>query len=149
MKKTLRTTAIVAAMFLGIGTVALNAYSATDTSSSADTMMDEYEMGPGMMGYGSMMGHGGMMGYGHMMGRGGMMGYGGGMGMLYKLTPEQREQFFNATKDLRKKMYDLRFEYMELMHNPQSTPQDIAKLEKEMLEIKMKMLDKLNALPSK
>ncbi|MDD2469285.1 MAG: Spy/CpxP family protein refolding chaperone [Desulfobulbus sp.] len=139
MKKTFRTTAIVAAMFLGICTVALDAHSATDTSNSADTMMDEYEMGPGMMGYG----------YGHMMGRGGMMGYGGGMGMMYKLTPEQREQFYNETKELRKKMYDLRFEYMEAMHDPKSSPQDLAKIEKEMLETKVKMLDKMNSMKLK
>jgi len=153
MKKTLRTTALAAAMFLGVCTVALDAHSATATSNSAETMMDgEYEMGPDMMdyGYGHIMGYGGshMIGRGGMMGYSGghMMGYGGGMGMMYKLTPEQREQFFNETKELRKKMHDLRFEYMEAMHDSKSSPQDLAKIEKEMLETKMKMLDKLSSM---
>ena len=99
-------------------------------------------MGPGMMGYGGcgmMQGMGpGMMGYGGS----GMMGYGMGPGMMRGYDAKAFEQFMNDTRDLRKKMHNLKFEYSEAVRNPDTKQEDIVKLEKEMWELKKKIYDK-------
>jgi hypothetical protein len=95
-------------------------------------------MGPGMMGYGGC----GMMGSG-MMGHGtcGMM-HGMGPGMMRGYNAKDYEQFMKETKDLRKKMHSLKFEYSETARNPDAKQEDIAKLEKEMWELQKKIYDK-------
>jgi len=81
-------------------------------------------MGPGMMGYG-------MMGYG--MGPG-MMGGGYGPGRSYATNAYDRK-FLDETKNLRKQLNGKRFEYFEALRNPKTTPDTIAKLEKEITEL--------------
>jgi hypothetical protein len=116
-----------------------------------------YGMGPGMMGggYGYGMRPGMMGGYGHgmhhnMMGGGcysmgpGMMGsygYGMGPGMMGYYSPEQYEkqfkaqqEFLDATRGLRKKMHDLRFDYAEALRNPATEQKDLEKINQEMEE---------------
>jgi len=111
----------------------------TTTQTHHGTMMNGQMMGPGMMG----MHHGkGMMG----MGCNGMMG--GGM-MMQKMSPEQRQKFMNQTRAVRKQMMEKRFSYMEAMRNPATTPQDLAKIEKEMLGLRTQMMDKMSTMHSK
>jgi len=100
-------------------------------------MMGCYGMGPGMM-------MGGGMGPGMMMGGGmgpGMMGGGIGPGMKRFDSPEQYEKFLEATKDMRKKMHDLRFEYGEMMRNPKTTMGDLKKMEQEMFDLQKKIME--------
>jgi hypothetical protein len=129
-------------------------------------MMGGY--GHGMMGgYGHGMmggyGHGMMGGYGHgmhhnMMGGGcygmgpGMMGgygYGMGPGMMGFYSPEQYEKqfkenqdFLNETKELRKKMHALKFDYAEALRNPETDKKDLEKLNAEMEKIWKQIYDK-------
>jgi len=84
-----------------------------------------YGCGPGMMGYG--WGHG--MGYGQGYG---MMGYG------YGPEPDSPEfmGFMKETYVLRKKLHDLRFEYMESLRGPEVKEKDLARIIKEMRELR-------------
>jgi peptidoglycan hydrolase CwlO-like protein len=118
-------------------------------------MMNPYMMG-GMMGRGMMGGcgmMGGMMGRGMMGGcdmmGGGMMGSGmmGGCGMGpgmwgYGYQQKAFQKFLDDTKDLRKELHNLKFEYFEAVRNPDSKPEDIDKLEKEMNELQKKIYEK-------
>jgi hypothetical protein len=102
-------------------------------------------MGPGMMEsgrhmMGGMMGYGGMMGSGYGSGRhmdcgmmGDMMGYG---------SEEGQQKFLDATTDLRREMHNKRFEISEAMRNPETTRATLLKMQKEMLEIKVKMYER-------
>jgi len=131
-------------------------------SEGHEGMPDEYMMNPymmgGMMGRG-MMGGCGMMG-GGMMGRGMMGGcdmMGGGMmgsGMMsgcgmgpgmwgYGYQQKAFQKFLDDTKDLRKELHNLKFEYFEAVRNPDSKPEDIDKLEKEMNELQKKIYEKM------
>ncbi|HER62420.1 MAG TPA: hypothetical protein ENO11_00375 [Desulfobacteraceae bacterium] len=113
-------------------------------------VMGGYGMGPGMMGgYG--MGPGMMGGYG--MGHHGMMGgYGMGPGMMGEhgwwkdrdqfSSPEQYEKFLDETKDLRKKLHDLRFEYGEMMHDPKTTVGEMKKMQQDMYELQEQIQQK-------
>jgi hypothetical protein len=127
-------------------------------------MMDGYGMGPGMMGGCGMgpgmmggcgMGPGIMGGYG--MGPGMMGGYGYGHGPCTQgncygqgiapgqpgyMPPEKYQKFLDETKDLRKKMHDLRFEYGEMTRNPKTTMEEKDKMEKEMFELHQKIRGK-------
>jgi predicted lipid-binding transport protein (Tim44 family) len=148
----------VIASMLAVGLMAGNsiAQTATDTTTPPQqqmrgNMMGGGMMGPGMMG-GGMMGpgmmHGGMMG-----GQGGFRGMGcngmmGGM-MMNRMSPEMQQQFMDQTTDLRKQMMEKRFAYMEAMRNPKTTPQDLAKIEKEMLDLRTKMMDDMTAIQGK
>jgi hypothetical protein len=126
-------------------------------------MMHGYGMGPGMMGgYGGYgMGPGMMGAYGHgmhhnMMGGGcygmgpGMMGgYGKGPGMMGYFSPEQYEkqfkdqqEFLDATRGLRKKMHDLRFDYAEALRNPETDRKDLEKMNEEMESIWKQIYEK-------
>jgi hypothetical protein len=112
-----------------------------------------YGMGPGMMGYGmgpGMMGQGmgpGMMGYGMgpgMMGQGmgpGMMGYGMGPGMMNVYNPQMKE-FLDETKDLRKKLHTLQFDYSEALRDPETKPETITKLKNEMKDLFIRLQKK-------
>ncbi|MCL7489063.1 MAG: hypothetical protein M8357_12925 [Desulfobulbaceae bacterium] len=102
-------------------------------------MMGSYGMAPCVMGgYG--MGPGMMDGYG--MGRGMMGEYGWGQGSKRFSSPEKYEKFLVETKDLRKKMHDLRFEYGEMMHNPQTTVGELNTKRQEMQELQKKIQQK-------
>jgi len=104
-------------------------------------MMGCYGMGPGMM-MGSGMGPGMMMGGGMgQMHRHMMEEYGWGPGMNRFNSPEQYEKFLDATKDMRKKMHDLRFEYGEMMRNPTTTMGDLKKMEQEMFNLQKKIME--------
>jgi len=85
--------------------------------------------GHGWGGYGMGVGYGGhMMGYGHM---GPMMG-----GYGYD------QKFLDETAELRKELNDKRFEYFEALRNPQTTPEKVATLEKEIYELQSKIYEK-------
>jgi hypothetical protein len=113
-----------------------------------------YGMGPGMMGggYGYGMHHGMMGGYG--MGPGMMGGYGYGMGpqmmggcgmgpnMMGYYSPEQYEKqykefqsFLDDTRDLRKKLHTLKFDFAEAQRNPATKQEDLVKMNSEMESI--------------
>ncbi len=163
MKKSMKTQLI--ASILTVGLIAGTALAQTGTTTSQaqnntrmnGQMTNRQMMGPGMMNgrmmNGKMMGPG-MMGMHHgkgMMGMGcnGMMGMMGGGMMMQKMSPEQRQQFMDQTTDLRRQMMEKRFSYMEAMRNPATTPQELAKIEKEMLELRSKMMDKMSSMHSK
>ena len=99
-----------------------------------------YGMYPGMMG-----------GYGHVMGPQMMGGYGYGMGpgMMGYNSPEQYEKqlkenqdFLNETKELRKKMHTLRFDYAEALRNPETNKKDLERLNAEMESILKQIYEK-------
>ena len=112
-----------------------------------------YGIGPGMMGgYG--MGPGMMGGYGHGMHHNMMGGgcYGMGPGMMGYYSPEQYEkqlkdqqEFLDATKELRKKMHDLKFDYAEALRNPKTEQKDLEKMNEEMESIWKQIYEKRNS----
>ena len=163
MKMGMKTTVI--ASLLAIGLIAGNglAQTGTDAATPQQQQIRGNMMGPGMMGpgmmYGGMMGRG-MMGPGMM--HGGMMGGQGGQGfrgmgcngmmggmMMNRMSPEQQQKFMDQTTDLRKQMMEKRFAYMEAMRNSDTTLQDLAKIEKEMLDLRSKMMDDMSAMQGK
>jgi Spy/CpxP family protein refolding chaperone len=110
-----------------------------------------YGMGPGMMGgYG---GHGygmgpGMMGgyggHGYGMGPGMMGGYGGHgacpncgayQGQQFK-SKEDYSKFLDDTKEHRKKLHDMVFEYNEEMRSPDPDRAKLSKMGKEIYELR-------------
>jgi hypothetical protein len=91
-------------------------------------------MGPGIMGRGMM----GMMG-GAMMGQG-MMGP-GMMGPGYYQS-ETCQKFFDETAGLRKDLHNKRYDYFEAIRNPKTTPESVAKLEKEIRDLQEKIYSK-------
>lgn len=99
-----------------------------------------YGMGPGQMGgYGYGMGPGMMGGYSHGMwscGPGNYYGYGDESGQV---SPEEYQKFLDETKELRKKLHDLRFEYGEVIRNPKTTMADKNKMEQELLELQQQI----------
>ena len=119
-----------------------------------------YAYGPGFWGGGHMTGpgYGGHMmgssgghmtgpGYGgHMMGSGGGYmtgsGYGGHMMGGGSSGYGYDQKFLNETTDLRKGLHDKRFEYFEAARDPETTPETITKLEKEIRELQEKVHEK-------
>jgi len=103
-----------------------------------------YGMGPEMMGgYGYGMGPDMMGGYGYGMGPGMMGQYGWRQGQQPQFnSPEQYQQFLDETKDMRKKMNDLRFQYGEMMHDPSTTVGDLDKMRQEMYDLQKKIMEK-------
>jgi len=122
-----------------------------------------YGMGPGMMGnYGYGMGPGMMGGYGgYGMGPGMMGGYGGygmGPGMMgnygYGRCPncgayqgqqfksnEDYSKFLDDTKDQRKKLHNLMFEYNEEMRSANPDEEKLAKMGKEIDELRSEIFN--------
>jgi hypothetical protein len=102
-----------------------------------------YGMGPGMMGYGGqgMMGHHQMMHGGYGMGPG-MMGYGMGPGSMGGYRYEANQKFLSDTADLRKELHNKKFEYFEAVRNPDTKPDTVKNLEKEIWELQKKISDK-------
>jgi len=74
-----------------------------------------------------------------------MMGCQGMMGgvLMKKMSEAQRKKFLDDTVSLRRQMVGKRFDFMEALRNPATTPEDLAKIEKDMLKIRIQMLDKL------
>lgn len=110
-----------------------------------------YSMGPGMMGGQGMMGGGYGMGHG-MMGGQGMMdgGYGmmgpGMMGGGYAQS-EECQKFLDDTSKQRKELYNKRYEYSEAFRDPKTSPEDIAKLEKEIRGLQEDIYKKAQKVP--
>jgi hypothetical protein len=69
--------------------------------------------------------------------------------MMNQMSPGQQQDFMNQTTDLRKQMMEKRFAYMEAMRNSDTTPQDLIKIEKEMLDLRSKMMDKMGTMQGK
>mgnify|MGYP001100312565 CR=1 FL=1 len=127
-----------AAIVLAILLIAVSAGAQRGGYGMGPDMMDRYGMGPGMMGgYG--MDPGMMGGYG--MGPGMMSEYGWRQGFQFS-SPEQYEKFMDETRDLRKKMHDLRFEYSEMMQDSQTTMGDLEKIRQQMYELQEKIQQK-------
>ncbi|MFT5702328.1 MAG: hypothetical protein ACI8ZB_005245 [Desulforhopalus sp.] len=132
---------IVIASILVLGLFAGPAFAQT-----SGTTQPRQQMGGGMQS--GMMG---MQGQGMMGGNQGNwdgMGCNGMMGgaMMNKMTPGEQQDFMNQTTELRKEMMDLRFAYGEAMRNPATTPKDLANIEKNMLELRIKMMGKMQNL---
>ena len=111
-----------------------------------------YGMGPGMMGHGyggygmgpgMMGGYGmgpGMMGYGYGMGRGmypGRMGY--GSQEEYKKYQENQVKFLDETKELRRKLHSMKFDFSEEARDPEANREKLQEMEKEMYELHEKI----------
>jgi hypothetical protein len=112
-----------------------------------------YGMGPQMMGgYGYGMHHGMMGGYGygmpHMMG--GWAGHHpmhhmGGWGMPpctqgpQYMTSEQYTRFMDETRDERRRLHDLMFDYGEAMRNPEPDREKLQAMQKEIEDLRNKI----------
>jgi hypothetical protein len=111
-------------------------------------MMGSYGMGPSMMGTGQYPCTTG--GYGYGMGHHQMMhGYTGYPGMMGHYPPEhyekhykEHQEFLNETKDLRKKMHTLKFDFAEVQRYPNTKRGDLEKLNNEMERIWKQIYEK-------
>ena len=96
-------------------------------------------------------------GYGGMGGGNGCGMMGGGYGMMGggdfdcprgagfgpgSMTSENRQKFLDDTTALRKEMNDRRFQYRELMRNPDTHREQLASLEKSMIDLRTKISEK-------
>jgi hypothetical protein len=163
MNKVLQATTFAAILAFGMiaGTTIAQtdgAESAGDQATMDSGMMKEKHHGKGMgcrgMMDGDMKGHGkkgmhhGMKMDGKGMGCMGMKGMKhckdkGCMQMMDKLSAEDRQDFMNQTRELRKEMMGKRFDYKEIMRNPASTTQEKEALEKEIETLHDKMMEKM------
>jgi len=156
MKKEMRKIVITSIMALGL--LAGPGFAQTSDTTQPQQMMNGGMQGgmmgmqgQGMMDRGMQGGMMGMRGQGMM---GGNQGNWGGMGcngmmggaMMNQMTPAQQQDFMNQTVDLRQEMMTLHFAYREAMRNPAANPKDLAKIEKKMLELRIKMMDKMETL---
>jgi hypothetical protein len=74
--------------------------------------------------------------------RSNMMGYGcRGWENCQKLQ-EEKEKFLEETKDLRRKLYILQFDYSEAARNPEEDSEKMLAMEKEMDELQRKIQEK-------
>ncbi len=120
-----------------------------------------YSHGNGRAGFGNnMMGSSyGMMGGGNgMMGGGnGMMGGNGGEGNYYDCpgaasfgqggwNSEPHQKFLEETVGLRKEMNDKRFDYMEAQRNPNTSREQLAEIEKEIIDLRTQLSAKAELL---
>ena len=150
MKKEMKRNVIASIMVLGL--LAAPVFAQNSNSAQSQQQMQQGMMGSGMQGGGGMMNRG-MMGSGMMGGNQGNwngMGCNGMMGgaMMNQMTPGQQQAFLDQTTDQRKKMMELRFDYQDAMRNPKTTPQELAKIEKQMLELRTQMMGKIENLKS-
>jgi len=108
-------------------------------------MMGGHGMGPGMMGQGGYGMGSGMMGHHQMMhgSAAGMMGgCGMGSGMMRGFDTKEYDKFMNDTKDLRKKLHDKKFEYIETMRQPDTTRKTMLLLQEEMYDLQKQIYEK-------
>jgi hypothetical protein len=151
MKKEVKKIVIASTLILGLfaGPALAQTSGSTQPQQQMGGSMQNGMMGQGMMGgsmqNGMMGGSWGMMGgnQGNWSGMGcnGMMGG----GMMNRMTPSQQQEFMNQTTELRKEMVDLRYAYGEAMRRS-APPKELAQIEKEMLELRMKMMNKMQNL---
>lgn len=132
MKNELKKTVIVSILALGL--LAGPAF-AQNANTTQQQQMNNNMMGGGMMGQGKW----------NNMGCNGMMGG----SMMNQMTPNQQQSFMDATTELRQKMIDLRFAYREAMRNPNTNPKELAKIEKQMLDIRSQMMGKMENMQAK
>jgi len=101
-------------------------------------------MGPGMMGGSYEMMGPGMMGSGMKGGYG--SGYGNCPGASYfgqdGWNSEPHQKFLEDTVGLRKELNDKRFEYAEAQRNPETTREQLAAIEKEVIDIRTQLQEK-------
>jgi hypothetical protein len=97
-------------------------------------------MGPCGTGQGMMHGYGmGPCGTGQGM----MRGYGMGPGMMQRnLSPETYRDFFDQTRELRKQLHDLRFDYQEALRSPEDQGKNISELEQKMFDLQQQIREK-------
>ena len=69
----------------------------------------------------------------------GCPGKGGAMRTMEK---EQRTEFLNATSELRKAMHMKKFEFKEASRNSAISPSELAQLEKEIIDLRVKIQEK-------
>jgi hypothetical protein len=70
-------------------------------------------------------------------------------GMMPSMTPEDQQKFMDDTREMRKKMHSMRFEYMEAMRNPKTSLGDLADMEQKMLDIRKDMIKKAEKYPTR
>jgi hypothetical protein len=86
----------------------------------------------------------GWWGGGHMMGPGMYAtgwNCGGGPGACFGPYGYD-EKFLNETRDLRKQLHEKRFEYFEALRDPNTKPETITELQKEIFELQQKLYEK-------
>jgi hypothetical protein len=104
--------------------------------------------GPGMDYHGMMMGGSGMesgmgmMGKGYMMHRNMMAQCGVVPGMKSFSSAEEQGKFLDATKELRKNLHDMRFEYGEMIRQPETTIGELKKMEQQMDTLQKQIMEK-------
>ncbi|MBI4849056.1 MAG: hypothetical protein HY808_10870 [Nitrospirae bacterium] len=64
----------------------------------------------------------------------------GAMNGMHK--PMNDQQFLNETKELRKELHGKKFEYREALHNPKTTDDTLAVLEKDIRELRGRIAEK-------
>jgi len=69
------------------------------------------------------------------------MGYITGPGM-WGYDANRYNQFLNDTVDLRRELHNRQFDYKEALENRDVTNDDLIRMEKEMLELQMKIYEK-------
>lgn len=97
--------------------------------------------GPGFWGGGHMMGPG-YGGYGMGYGYGGHMMEPGYRGHMQERAGGYDQKFLDETAGLRKELHSKRFEYFEAVRNPETKPETITKLEKEIGGLQDKIHEK-------
>ncbi len=91
-------------------------------------------MGPGMM-------NNMMMGRGMGMMNGGMMG---GMGMMGSgMDMRQYRKTMDDTREIRRRLHDMKFEYGEAMRNPKTTIGDLQRMREKMNSLQQKIMQKM------
>ena len=105
-------------------------YGQNPSSRFRSSMTGPCGMMPGMMG--GMMNGSGM----------GQMGMMGSLGMGQSGSSEEMTKFFEQTRELRKKLHDLRFEYGEQTRNPNTTIGELQNMREEMYELHGKIIEK-------
>lgn len=130
MKK--ETKKIVITSILALGLLSGSAFAQTSDTTQPHQMMGMQRQG--MMGENQ--------GNWAEMGCNGMMGG----AMMNQMTLGQRQAFMNQTTELRQEMMELRIDYGEAIRNPATNPKDLAKIEKKMLELRIKMMGKMENL---
>jgi len=129
---------VIIASILVVGLAAGFAYAHNNSNGMGG--FGGHMMGSGMMGTNSMMGQG-MMGSS---GSGG--GYGDCPGAAWfgkdGLTSESHQNFLKDTVVERKEMNAKRFDYMEAQRTSETSPEQLAELEKEMIDLRTKLQKK-------
>ncbi|MBU0945227.1 MAG: hypothetical protein KJ804_09575 [Proteobacteria bacterium] len=149
LKRNMSVAVIALSLLAGVALAA----NSTDTSSGDTTTGPGYGMmdGQGPYYYGMHNRHGkGMRGQGCLMnggeagmGQKGMMGQGLGMnrgaGMLDPALLEKRNQFLDATVDLRKRIHDKQFSYMEASRDSALTQGEFQNMGKELFALRQEL----------